>query len=219
MATTTFIPATEKQISWLTKMLAEKQVGADLRLTVETGLANNDLSKKAASNLLDILFMVANLPVAGAVTEPGFYRAADNTVYQVKKAKTTGNLYASQVTSNGFAYAQGVIKTLTATSKMTVDEIRVYGCETGICVNCSALLSDPISIFIGLGPTCGPSLMDKEAYLAAKHAAKADPATIEALAGKEALKKGEQAPTPKLELLPITCPTCKRKTATGVCCD
>lgn len=213
--------ASDKQIYWIAKLIDEKDIPAELRTEIKDGLAVGFISKANASKYLDILFAknTPTLTKAGAVTEIGFYRDTEGLVYRVKKSGI-GKLYAQQVTSHGFAYKAGKINDLTASMKMTPEEIRAYGCETGICANCSTLLTDPISIFIGLGTKCGPTILGKEAYNAAKKAAKADPNTIEALKGKEALK----APAVIMEEIdaetttPIVCSTCGRKT-TGTCCN
>lgn len=182
--------ASEKQMYWITKTLGEKAISDELRREIERGLKRNDITKKQAGQYLDILFnkTTPNLVKAGAVTEIGFYRDGEGLVYRVKKSGI-GKLYAQEVTAYGFAYRAGKVNDLTASMKMTSEEIRAYGCETGICANCSTLLTDPISIFVGLGTKCGPTIMGKDAYSAAKKAAKADPATAAALAAKEALKQ------------------------------
>lgn len=97
------------------------------------------------------------------VTVPGFYRNADG-VYKVVQAKYTTRLYANRVTAKGFEYEKGAFFNLFADQAMTSEEVRAHGCQTGVCANCSIELTDPISVQIGLGTSCGPSILGKEAY-------------------------------------------------------
>jgi hypothetical protein len=226
MTQATFSPASEKQLHYIIKLVDQKIISEAWRAAIKDQLAAGTIDKKDASTYLDMLFKATDLPIAGKVTEVGFYRDAQGTVWTVIKSKASGSLYAKQVTAHGFTYVSGAIKGLKADMKMTVDEIRAYGMETGICANCAAELSDPISIFIGLGTTCGPNLMGKDAYSAAKKAAKADPATAEAIAGKTALKTPVTALIEAVEAKKIpehtggTCNQCSRKTTTlvGIIC-
>lgn len=127
---------------------------------------------------------------ADPVTEAGFYRSGDD-VYKVVPAKSTGRLYAQKVSRAGFVYDRGAIFKLSAADKMTGEEVRVWSRTIGICANCSAELSDPISVEIGLGTTCGPNILGRETYNAARKAAKLVPAVAEALAKIKAEKAAE----------------------------
>jgi hypothetical protein len=164
--------ASDKQLYWIVKLVDEKAIDEQLRTEIRRGIKRDDITKKDASRFLDALFGATDTPVAGAVTEPGFYHFEDK-VYQVKAGKATGNLYARLVTAHGFNYeaAKGMMKALKADMKMTGEQIAAYGQKTGICANCSALLTDPASIAIGLGTVCGPKILGKEAYKAAYKAA------------------------------------------------
>lgn len=187
-------PVSPKQLYWINKLVDEKdlpaQTIADIKSDVELGI----LTTKSAGVHLDMLFAARNRPVAGGVSEPGFYRHEDN-VYVVVEGKNSGRLYAKLVTAHGFNFdaAKGVFRSLKADEKMTVDEIRAYGMETGICANCAAELSDPISIYVGLGTSCGPRLMGRPAYNEVKKEAKVHPATAAALAAIKARKEAAAA--------------------------
>ncbi len=124
------------------------------------------------------------------VTEPGFYRNGDD-VYKVVPAKSTGRLYAQKVSAAGFVYDRGAIFKLSASALMTAEEVRVYSRTIGICANCSIELSDPISVEIGLGTTCGPNILGRETYNAARRAAKLVPEVAEALAKIKAEKAAD----------------------------
>lgn len=128
---------------------------------------------------------------ADKVTEVGFY-LHDGVAYKVVSSKTSGRLYAKKVTKGGFVYDGGAIFKLSASELMTAEEVRVWSRNCGICANCSAELSDPISVEIGLGTHCGPSILGSEAYKAARKAAKLVPAIAEALAKIKAEKNAEK---------------------------
>lgn len=134
---------------------------------------------------------VAARPVADKVTEVGFY-LHDGEVYKVVKGKQSGRPYAKKVTSNGFAYDGGAIFKLSASELMTAEEVRVWSRSRGICANCSDDLSDPISVEIGLGTKCGPDILGRETYNAARRAAKLVPWVAEALAKIKAEKAAEK---------------------------
>lgn len=181
-------PATENQMKWIVKLVDEKVITDELRTEIKRGIKTCSITKKDASRFLDELFGAPNVPVPGAITEPGFYRFEDQ-VYRVVKAKTNPNkLYAKLVTSTGFVYAKGAMAFLRAEHQMDVEAICHYGMSTGVCANCATLLTDPVSIHIGLGTKCGPTLMGKPAYNAARKAAEDDPKVAEALAAKDAIK-------------------------------
>jgi hypothetical protein len=125
------------------------------------------------------------------VTEIGFYLHG-GVAYKVVKSGA-GRLYAKKVTKSGFDYDEGAIFKLSASELMTAEEVRVYSRSCGICANCSVSLEDPISVEIGLGTSCGPSILGSDAYKAARKAAKLVPWVIEALAKIKAEKAAEKA--------------------------
>jgi hypothetical protein len=184
-------PASEKQMYWIVKMLDQKILPHDLRVEIQQGLASGNISSKDAGRFLDVLFNknTPNVQLPGTITEVGFY-SYEGSVYRVVKGKQSGNLYAKKVTAHGFDFeaGKGMMKVLKADMKMTVEDICAFGLGSGVCCNCSTMLTDPISIFIGLGTTCGPNLMGKPAYNQARKNAKEDPTTAEALFHIEARK-------------------------------
>lgn len=92
------------------------------------------------------------------VTEIGMYEK-DGVLYRVKLSGT-GNLYAMRFIPEGatksdrYEYAKGVIRTLSATDRMTVERCAELGVAYSVCVICGADLSDPKSVQRGMGPTC-----------------------------------------------------------------
>jgi len=134
------------------------------------------------------------VPAADKVTEPGFYRHGED-VYKVVLSRTSGYPYAQKVTRHGwdFEAGKGMMRVLKASDLMTAEEVRVYSRTVGICANCSVELEDPISVEIGLGTKCGPDILGRENYNAARRAAKLVPHVAEALAKIEAQKAAEKA--------------------------
>lgn len=101
------------------------------------------------------------------VSEEGFYKADDGGVYKVVTSQI-GRLYAKQTTARGLVYVEGAMAKLFADQKMTGEEIAAHGVANHYCVNCSTELTDPTSQRIGLGTSCGPAILGKEGYKAAK---------------------------------------------------
>jgi len=131
------------------------------------------------------------IPARDKVTEVGFY-LHEGVAYKVVKSGA-GRLYAKKVSKAGFVYDGGAIFNLSASELMTAEEVRVYSRTIGICANCSIDLSDPVSVEIGLGTKCGPSILGSDNYKAAAKAAKLVPAVAEALAKIKAEKAAEKA--------------------------
>ena len=196
MTTTTYRSATDKQLYWIDRTLATKQIDADVATEIRRQL-DAGLNTKQAGAWLDLLFAAPDKPVAGAVTEPGLY-IHSGEVSKVQSNKAGTNLYAKKlvISESGrspFVYEGGAIRNLTASEKLTPEQARQFGLTTGVCANCGERLEDPISIAIGLGTTCGPRIMGKEAYSAAKKTAKADPETASAITAREDRRKAAQA--------------------------
>lgn len=87
-------------------------------------------------------------------------------VYRVEPSKTSGNLYAKRLVEGvstadwGWAYERGGIFTISQAvadgtgRRLTEDEALAYGKRTGRCVCCGALLTNELSIDLGIGPVC-----------------------------------------------------------------
>ncbi len=91
-------------------------------------------------------------------TEVGMY-AKDGKVYRVKRSES-GNLYAMLYDPSGatkserFTYARGVVSTLSADDRMSVDQAEALGLKFGICCVCGAELTAEKSVGRGIGPVC-----------------------------------------------------------------
>jgi len=89
------------------------------------------------------------------VTETGMYRTSDAEIYRVHESRQTGNLYAKHLVVGGdFEYEAGAIYKLAPSDKMTLEQAKAYGVETGQCCVCGAFLTDENSVAEGIGPVC-----------------------------------------------------------------
>lgn len=103
-------------------------------------------------------------------TEPvthGMYRLTEKrgsyetgSIFKVQKAvHGSGNLYAKILVVDApgdghFEYAPGAIRLVTVADRMTADEAAEWGRLYGMCIVCSATLTDEKSIAAGIGPIC-----------------------------------------------------------------
>ena len=146
--TTTTYPASAKQVSFIEKLVSERGY-AD-------AVVFSTLSSADASALISKLLA---MPTAGGVSEEGMYRRGDE-IFRIQCSKESGNLYAKKldVVEMKFIYAPGAVKFLSSTHKMTLDEAKAFGVETGFCCVCARFLTDAKSVANGIGPVCAKSV-------------------------------------------------------------
>lgn len=138
------IPASAKQVAFIQSLLSERTYAEPIDWA--------NLTIASASNLIETL---RDLPRAGVVSEVGMYRTADYAIYRVQRSRESGNLYAKRLNiMGGFDYEAGAIRKLRDTDKMSLDEAKAFGVETGLCCVCGAFLTDPKSVAVGIGPVC-----------------------------------------------------------------
>lgn len=142
--TTTTYPASIKQVGFIKSLVSERGYVE----AIEFGT----LSSTEASALITKLLA---MPTAGGASEEGMYRKGD-AIFRVQRSLESGNLYAKKldVIEMKFLYAQGAIKFLSSADKMTLDEAKAFGVETGFCCVCAKFLTDPKSVAAGIGPVC-----------------------------------------------------------------
>lgn len=141
-------PITTKQSAFIKSLRAERGLTDALDFSLMT-------SKDASSLISNLLAM----PVAGGAVEEGMYRKND-AIFRVQRSLGNGNLYAKRldVIEMKFVYEQGAIKFLKGADKMTLDEAKAFGVETGFCCVCAKFLTDPKSVANGIGPVCAKSV-------------------------------------------------------------
>jgi hypothetical protein len=146
--TTTTYPASIKQVSFIKSLISER----GYTQPVEFGTLTSSEASSLISNLLA-------MPTAGGVEEQGMYRDGD-AIFRVQRSLESGNLYAKRldVVEMKFIYEAGAIKTLRASHKMTLDEAKAFGVETGFCCVCARFLTDAKSVSAGIGPVCAKSV-------------------------------------------------------------
>lgn len=153
--------ATEKQLAFLTKLVAEKP-NAAAHLKATTLL----LTKREASRLIDAMIAApretkAATPAAAAPTlEDGMY-VRDETVIKVYHAVHGSGQQVSKVLrkqadgSWKFDYAgKAGMRGLLPEHRMTEEFAKNFGLVYGICIRCAADLTREESIHVGYGPVC-----------------------------------------------------------------
>jgi hypothetical protein len=199
-------PMTETQAGKIAGELRKRAIDpalrAELLAAVNNGVTRDGspATKGSASDLINWLLakdLVSGAPAAAPkserngemVTVEGIYRFTDGSVYRVVESKRNpGRFVAKMVTAHGWEYAKGMIFKLTAEMRMTPEQIAEFGIRSGVCAQCSRNLEDPISKRIGLGTKCGPAILGRPEYNAARKSAKLDPQVAEQLAAIEAGK-------------------------------
>jgi hypothetical protein len=145
-------PASPRQISFLRTLADERGVTLD-------GTRNPaGLNVREASDLIEVLLGMPKpaSQVSFVELELGMYRLANGDIYRVQRSRESGRLYAKKLdwANNTFVFESGAMRLLTADDRMTLDEAKAWGVETGICCVCSAFLTDPRSVEAGIGPVC-----------------------------------------------------------------
>lgn len=140
--------ATDKQISFIKKLLAERSA---------PDLVTDVITKKQASKLIDELMAMPKVASSDAVTESGFYMYGE-TVYKVRWNQAKTNLYAQALSTVGskgkWIYAEGAMSKIKADMKLTIDDAAAFGHHNGYCAICGLELSNPESVARGIGPVC-----------------------------------------------------------------
>lgn len=73
---------------------------------------------------------------------------------RVSISQRTGRPYANEWTGNGYSYAPGLTRLLTADNVATAEQAAAFGAAYGQCCFCARQLDTPESISVGYGPTC-----------------------------------------------------------------
>ncbi len=158
-------PASDKQVAFIKKLMAEKDVPSDQMIFI-TAIGSlivtnvDQLTKANASAAIDRLMSMpakANTHVhthTSKTVEPGFYKVGDK-VYKVQTSPNSGYNFAKVLNNHGqFEYAKGALKTISAADKLTLEDAKQYGRIHGTCIICSRTLTDETSIANGIGPIC-----------------------------------------------------------------
>lgn len=157
---TYFGPATENQINYLRSLLASRVVASDVRADLEARLADGTLDKARASSAIDSLRVAPKAAAPKVELSEGVYRR-DGVIFRVHRSRESGNLYAKRLefdlfggSKPRFVYSKGAITALAPAHKMSREDAKAFGVETGICCVCGAFLTDDKSVAEGIGPVC-----------------------------------------------------------------
>lgn len=149
-------PATDKQIEFLIKLLAEKIEDPAKALDAIKWVNEHKLSKATASAKISEYMAMPTVRKAFSSTselDEGMYRMNDE-IFKVYRTQA-GHLATKQLTEDGFEYmGRKPLHSLTAEHRMTLDEAKEYGKVTGTCCNCGRTLTNEESIEAGIGPIC-----------------------------------------------------------------
>jgi len=151
-------PATDKQVSFLHRLVEERYEGDDLE-AVKRGIAT--LGKRSASKYIDRLINdVPKLKKPGTTTEdpPEGFHEVGGIVYKVQRAvHGSGKLYAKQLdadTGDWDYVGRRPLRDLSPDTLLTLERAKELGHLYGRCVRCGATLTNESSIEAGIGPVC-----------------------------------------------------------------
>lgn len=156
--------ASPKQLAFIDRLLAERDL-SDARPWVGPFVDHYrdgaTIDRRQASSLIDVLLEAPRLtthaapPSARATTEPlapGMYMVGDR-IFKLQQSQT-GHLYGKELVDGRFTYAPGLLREVHADDRMTLEQAKAYGQNTGVCCCCGRLLTDPSSVAAGIGPVC-----------------------------------------------------------------
>jgi hypothetical protein len=149
-------PATEAQINFLVKLLAEKIEDPSKSLDAIAWVNEHRMSKATASAKISEYMAMPTVRDAfssKSELDEGMYRMNDE-IFKVYRTQA-GHLATKQLIEGCFEYTgRKPLHSLTAEHRMTLVEAQEYGRITGICCNCGRKLTNEESIEAGIGPIC-----------------------------------------------------------------
>lgn len=150
-------PATEKQITFLIKLLAEKIEDPAKALDAIKWVNEHRMSKATASAKISEYMAMPKVREAFSSTpelDEGMYRVGED-IFKVYRTRETDRLVTKQLIEGHFEYTgKKPLSFITAEHRMTLDEAKAYGKVTGTCCVCSRKLTKESSIQAGIGPVC-----------------------------------------------------------------
>lgn len=159
------VPATEKQIGYLIRLLSERIEDPAVALEhikwvnehrLSKGLASAKISEYEKKPSFRRAFQISDNTEAQEDVEVGLY-LVDGVAYKVKRAVYgSGFLYACRwdEDSTSFVKETGAVRKIRASHRMTLEQASPYGLAMSACAHCGRPLTDENSIALGLGPIC-----------------------------------------------------------------
>jgi len=89
--------------------------------------------------------------------EPGFYQTDYDHIYKVvisQKGFAYALLLVAEQHGHGWEYAAGAVKNIKPEHRMSLEDAKRFGRESGRCMVCGRELTNPESIEAGIGPVC-----------------------------------------------------------------
>lgn len=157
--------ASDKQLAFLTKLLAERVVAEPHGSRMQAKVNGGELTSKEASDGITWLLAQPKAAAAAAVRTTvhaiaptitdGFYEL-DGTAYKVQLNQAGTNLYGKKLVDGSWEFVPGVVGLLTRGNAQPLSEelAAKLGHLYGSCVICSRRLTDEDSIAKGIGPIC-----------------------------------------------------------------
>lgn len=163
--TKTTKPASEKQMAFIYSLL--RTLDSDNAPEAMLAFEETEPSTKSASEYIDTLkssvaAAKASKPVVEQAEIPEGLHYIDQRVYRIRKSKSSGRLYAELLDTHAREFQYVGVKPLanaSAETLMTLEEAKVFGKAFGFCVRCCALLEDPASVELGVGPVCAKKFL------------------------------------------------------------
>lgn len=157
---------TEKQVQFIARLVKSREADAALAARIDsarTAVMAGELSSAAASDLIDSLLAAPEKPFSAPTRdEPGagVYRDATGRLLRVYLGQQSGRMLAKEVVvdeygSVDYRYVGAAARLgLTATQRLSLEEVGKMGIATGVCLACGRRLDDPESVDRGIGPVC-----------------------------------------------------------------
>ena len=145
-------PASDKQVAFLTTLASER--------VYEGATEFATLTSAEASDLIGQLLNAPRTPSTSTayerITDEGVYQNAEGDIFRVQRSRESGNLYAKRldIFEGGFVYEAGLLRKITPSDRLGVEQAKALGVQYGFCVVCGILLTDPKSVEQGIGPVC-----------------------------------------------------------------
>lgn len=166
--------ATQKQFDFIKRLLAERQLDAELQNWVNVAreaATKGHLSSSRASQLIDALLAAPKAQAEqSSAEEPqaGIYRMPfpGNGLYRVYLGQQSGRMLVSQIVGSSsdelggttnvrYEYLGAAARKLPAEAeRMTIEEVGALGKTWDTCLICGRRLDVPESVDRGIGPVC-----------------------------------------------------------------
>lgn len=149
-------PASDKQIDFVKKLLAQK-------VWPEDSVDFESLTSKTASVLIEQLLQAPAKPREPRVretVEEGIYLYEGEYVKVQRALHGSGYLYTKAFDPEAQRWGRkgNLLGKLKAEHKLTEEQASAFGHLYGTCVRCAAPLTDEISIARGIGPICASKM-------------------------------------------------------------